>query len=121
MANVRVHALKGEGAARQVKPKYISRIHPNKAGFGTILIDKPRELVAVDRKGIVKIPNFFHSGDFDFPSAENGVARFLITSENVRGEVVPKCGYFDSATFRIFIPARYDQCQAFNPPRYTQV
>lgn len=106
--------FEGKGPARQLKPKYISRIIPNKAGFATIMIDRPRELVAVDQKGVVKIPNIVHSGDFDFPSAENGLGRFLITLGNGPAKVVSKCGYFDSATFQIVIPARYDECQAFN-------
>jgi hypothetical protein len=49
------------GTVRQVKPNYVSHLTLNKAGFATIMIDGPRELVAVDQKGVVRIPNIFHT------------------------------------------------------------
>lgn len=103
----------GSGAARHVKPKYVKNIVPNKAGFATLIIGNPRELVAVDGSGAIKIPNIFYTGDFDFSDAKQGLGRFQIAEVNLAGKAASKCGYFDVRNFKIVIPAIYDQCLAF--------
>ena len=105
--------FEGTGPARHVKRENIKKIIANKAGYATIMIDTPRELVAVDQSGAVRIPNIFHTGDFDFPNANRGLGRFQIITDNGRGETLSKCGYFDGVSFKIVIPATYDQCLAF--------
>jgi hypothetical protein len=97
--------FEAKGATRQVKPAYRAKLPLQKSGMAVLTISEPRELVAVDRKGVVVIPGIFHTGDFDYPSAEQGVGRF---------EAGGKCGYFSTATFHALVPAAYDQCQAFH-------
>lgn len=93
------------GAARQVKPQYRARLAVQESGMAIITIAEPREVVAVDRSGVVVIPGIFHTGDFDYPTAEQNVGRFAAAG---------KCGFFSTATFRSLVPAAYDQCQAFH-------
>lgn len=100
-----------EGGTRHVKPAHIKQIKGNAAGITTIMITDPPELVAVDRTGVVIIPHIVHTGDFDFPGASAGLARF----ENHPGKVNGKpaqCGYFDSSTFKVIIAPIYDHCMA---------
>lgn len=100
-----------DGATRRVKPAHIKQIKGNAAGVTTIMITDPPELVAVDRTGAVIIPHIVHAGDFDFPDASAGLARF----ENYRGNrngKAAKCGYFDSSTFKVIIAPIYDHCMA---------
>lgn len=106
--------FEGEGTARHVKPENAKKIVANTAGYATILISDPRELVAVDRTGAVRIPGIFHTGDFDFPSAEKKLGRFQITINSAEGKAISKCGYFHGSTFEIAIPAIYEQCLAFS-------
>lgn len=93
-----------EGQARRVKPQHAKNIVANQAGHAAIMISHPRELVVVDHRGVVTIPNILATGDFDYPNARDGLARFRSQA---------KCGYFDTRTLRITIPARYDDCQPF--------
>lgn len=103
----------GTGPARRVKSEHVKKIIANRAGYATIIIDSPHELVAVDRSGLVRIPNIYHTGDFDFPDANEGLGRFEVITNNDKGERLSKCGYFDGRSFKIIIPATYDQCLAF--------
>ena len=96
--------FENSGAARQVKPQYRSRLAVKKSGIAVMTIAEPHEVVAVDRQGVVVIPGIFHTGDFDYPTAVQGVGRFRAAG---------KCGYFNTATFRILVPAEYAQCQTF--------
>lgn len=89
---------------RQVKAEFRYRFAAQKADVAVIAIAEPRELVAVDRKGVVVVPGIVHAGDFDYPSAEQGVGRF---------QSAGKCGFF-SSTFGALVPAEFDQCQAFH-------
>jgi hypothetical protein len=100
-------------ASRRVKRPYIKHLRPNDQGYATVIISEPRELVAIDRDGKVVVPGIVHTGDFDFPTAHGGVGRF-ITRKNLPGNrTAPQCGYFDSASFRVVIPAEYDHCKPF--------
>jgi hypothetical protein len=105
--------FEGVEAVRRVKPEYTKKIMANQSGYATIMISNPRELVAVDRSGVVTIPNIFHTADFDFPSARAGLGRFQALTKNGKGESIAKCGYFDALTLQITIPATYDHCQPF--------
>lgn len=105
--------FEGAGSARHVKPENTKKIIANMAGFATIMIDETRELVAVDRSGAVRISNIFHTGDFDFPNANQGLGRFQKMADNGNGEARTKCGYFNGSNFTIAVPATYDQCLAF--------
>ena len=105
--------FEGTGLTRRVKPANKSKIVADRAGFATIVIDAPRELVAVDRSGAVRVPGIFHTGDFDFPYASEAIGRFQVITKDAKGEPNTKCGYFDSRNFKIVIPAIYDQCMAF--------
>lgn len=89
---------------RQLKPEHRSKLAFEKSGMAVIVIAEPREMVAVDRRGIVIVPGIFHTGDFDYPTAVQHVARFQATG---------KCGFFSSATFNVLVPAEFDQCRAF--------
>ncbi|HEY0588541.1 MAG TPA: WG repeat-containing protein [Pseudoduganella sp.] len=92
------------GDVLQVKPEYRHRVMPNASGFETILVAEPLELFAVNREGVVVVPGIAHTGDFDYPRAERGVGRFYSGG---------KCGYFQSKSFKIVVPAIYDACSAF--------
>ncbi len=89
---------------RQLKPEYRSRLALEKSGVALIVIAEPRELVAVNRSGAVIVPGIFHTGDFDYPTAEQGVGRFQATG---------KCGFFNSDTFNVLVAPEFDQCRAF--------
>jgi len=97
--------FENSGAMRQVKPQYRNRLAAKKSGITVITIAEPREVVAVDRQGVVVIPGIFHTGDFDYPTAVQGVGRFRL---------VGNCGYFNTTTFRTLVPAEYAQCQPFH-------
>lgn len=75
------------------------------------MITDPPELVAVDRTGVAIIPHIVHTGDFDFPRARAGLARFENHRGNANGKPA-KCGYFDSSTFKVIIAPIYDHCMA---------
>lgn len=99
---------------RTVRSEYAKNLKLNRQGIALITISQPRELLAVDRKGKVVIPGIRHSGDFDFPHASGGLGRFDTPSSNLSAGGAPKCGYFDSRTFKITVPAKFDQCEPFN-------
>jgi hypothetical protein len=98
---------------RRVKAAYIRNIVADKFGYATIVIAAPRELVAVNRRGVVVVPGIYHIGDFDYPDAEAGIGRYEVTVKNERGVSTAKCGYFRSPAFKIVIPATYDECHPF--------
>ena len=102
------------GAGRRVKPAQVKNIVVNKSGYAIILIDTPRELLVVDRRGVVTISNIYHTGDFDYPTARNNIGRFEVTLKNAVGQSTSKCGYFHTVKLKIVIPAIYDNCHAFN-------
>jgi hypothetical protein len=97
--------FKGQGATRQVKLEHLTRLKFDRSGHALIVIERPRELVAVDRQGLVVVPGIYHTGDFDYPNARAGLGRFRSGA---------KCGYFDSSNFQIRIPASFDECEAFD-------
>lgn len=99
------------GDMRQVKPRYLNRLAWNRHGFAVVLLDRTFELLAVDRRGVVVVPNIRHTGDFDYPDAQAGVGRY--------GTPDGKCGYFQAARFTIVVPARYDECTAFHAGKAT--
>ena len=102
-----------EAGKRTVKRQYRKRIDANAYGMAVITIAEPREMVAVNRFGIVVIPNIRHAGDFDYPSAEHGVGRFSVSVGGERGNATSKCGYFQAEQFEVVVPAQYDQCGPF--------
>lgn len=102
--------FQGKGGERKVKPRYLKRIAANRYGMAVITIAAPREMVAVDRSGVVVVPNIRHTGDFDYPTAEHGVGRFAVNDAGDDGHPVFKCGYFKAEQFSIVAPAQYDQC-----------
>jgi hypothetical protein len=79
----------------------------------TILIGEPRELVAVDRRGKIVIPDIRHTGDFDYPNAHLGIGRFSAVEKDASGNLAEQCGYFQAEQFRVIVPARFDHCQPF--------
>ncbi|WP_374584682.1 hypothetical protein [Pseudoduganella sp.] len=95
--------LETVGKVRQVKRQYLHRLALDKSGFAVIVIEAPREVVAVNRRGVVVVPGIAHTGDFDYPYAEQGVGRFSVGG---------KCGYFRAGSFRIVVPPLYDACLA---------
>lgn len=107
------HCFDKVAAGRQVRPEYRENIVLNAVGFAVILIGGTRELVAVDSEGIIRFPNIYHTGDFDYPTARYNLARFEATEKNDIDGTRLKCGYFDSRTFKIVIPPIYDHCRAF--------
>jgi hypothetical protein len=105
--------FEGKGDARRVKPAFIKNLRLNQYGMTTILITKPRELVAVNSNGKVVIPGIRHTGDFDYPNAHLGIGRFYPDSRTPSGKPAQKCGYFQADRFRVIVPARFDHCQPF--------
>lgn len=97
----------------KVAPSHLKNLVFNDVGIARVVISHPRELVAVDRKGVIVIPDIAHTGDFDYPDARHGLGRFRSVHVNDSGKAVSKCGYFDGASFKIVIPADYDHCEAF--------
>lgn len=92
---------------RQLKPQYLRKLAFEKSGKAVIVIDSwPREVAALDRRGRVVVPGIYHTSDFDYPYAPKGVARYADQSG--------KCGYFQSSSFTILVPAVYDHCIAFH-------
>ncbi len=89
------------GTERRVKQQYLRNIRSNKA---TIRIDGTFELLAVNRRGKVLVPHIWFAGDFDYPTAPGNVGRY--------GKGA--CGYFDTVTFKILVPAVYDHCTPFH-------
>ena len=107
--------FEGSGAARRVKAQYVRQITPKKAGVALISIEENMELVAVDRRGRIVIPGIFFTGDFDYPTASGNRGRFTTAWRADKGP--DKCGYFIQSTFKIIIPAVYDQCTPFHDGR----
>ena len=103
----------GQDAERFVRPEFVKNIFVNEAGVAIVEIDRPIELLAVDSQGKVKMPHIFQTGASDFPFAVRGLSRFLVTSTLADGSTASKCGYFDNISYKIAIPAIYDECLAF--------
>ncbi len=99
-----ISCFSGRGDARRVKPRYLGRLDWNAHGMATILVARPRELLAVDRTGRIAVPNIRHTGDFDYPDAEGGIGRFQAADG--------RCGYFAAGRFAIVIPATFNACKA---------
>jgi hypothetical protein len=78
-----------------------------------IVIERPRELVAVDEAGKVIIPGIRHTGDFDYPDPPEGLGRYDVADGDLKRGGKRHCGYFDVRTFKIVIPATYDYCERF--------
>lgn len=97
---------------RRVRPEYLHKVVTNKRGFTTVKISYTGELLAIDRRGVVIVPNIANMGDFDYPDAESGMARYYEVLGDRR--TAPwKCGYFDQKTMRIVVPAIYEACKPF--------
>lgn len=103
----------GKGDERKVKRQYLKRINANRHGMAVITIEDPREMVAVNRRGVVVVPNIRHTGDFDYPTADRGIGRFAVNVAGDDTHPVYKCGYFKAEQFRIVVPAQYEQCAPF--------
>ncbi|QBE64946.1 hypothetical protein [Pseudoduganella lutea] len=101
--------FEGEGKDRRIKPEYLDRVTWNRHGMATILVETPRELLAVNRQGQVVVPNIRHSGDFDFPNGNNDRGRFEIDD----GTGAMKCGYFVAERFDVIARPEYDHCQGY--------
>ena len=103
------------GAERRVKPQYVRNIRVKKNGIATIRLDETLELLAVDRRGVVVIPGIYFTGDFDYPAAPGNVGRSGYTRRDAQGKYLSStCGYFNTVTFKVLIPAVYDDCIAFH-------
>lgn len=96
-----------DGESRKVQPRYLKRLRWNRHGIALVSFSDRFELLAVNRKGEVVVPNIRHTGDFDYPDAEGGVGRFGTPDGS-------KCGYFHAPRFTVVVPARYDHCTAFH-------
>lgn len=96
---------------RLVRPQFVKNIRLNKHGVALIMIEHPRELVAVNVVGKVVIPGIRHTGDFDYPAPPEGLGRYDAPAKDGGGR---RCGYFDVRTFHIVVPAAYDYCERFD-------
>ena len=103
----------GKSGERRVLPQYVKNIKLNQHGVALIVIEGPRELVAVDGDGKVVIPGIRHTGDFDYPSPPEGLGRYDVPASDGRNGGKRQCGYFDVRTFRIVVPAAFDYCESF--------
>lgn len=104
--------FEGKDPVRRVRAKYLKNMGLDKQGVATIRIGSPYELLAVNRRGLVIVPNIYHTGDFDYPDAENGLGRFAVKVKNQAGKPVSKCGYFRAPAFNVVVPAVYDNCRS---------
>lgn len=102
-----------KGDTRHVKRAFIDRLQFNKEGVTTIMITEPRELVAINRQGEVIVSGIRYTGDFDYPSAENGIGRFYAITRDAADQPKEKCGYFKGQSFGIVVPAQFDSCDPF--------
>lgn len=93
------------GATRKVKGRFVNRL---RSAPTTILISETRELLAVDARGRVILPNIVYTGDFDRPNPD-GIGRYSTVTKTGRR----RCGYFREKTFDIIVAAQFDQCTAF--------
>lgn len=104
----------GQSGERQVRPQYVKNIKLNRHGVALIVIERPRELVAVNAAGKVLIPGIRHTGDFDYPDPPEGLGRYDVPAKDRRDGGKRHCGYFDVRTFKIVVPAAYDYCERFD-------
>lgn len=104
----------GQSGERQVRPQYVKNIKLNRQGVALIMIERPRELVAVNAAGKVVIPGIRHVGDFDYSTAPENLGRYDVPVNRGRDRGKQKCGYFDSRNFKIVVPAVYDYCEHFD-------
>lgn len=102
-----------KGGIRQIKAAFRNKLNVNRNGMTTIMITRPRELVAVDRRGRVVVPGIYHTGEFDYPNAENGIGRFEVVFNDRKKAPRRQCGYFKDADFKVVVPARFDACHPF--------
>lgn len=98
---------------RQVRAEHLRKLKHNRQGVALIMIVEPRELVAVDRAGKVTIPGIRHTGDFDYPTAREGLGRYDVRLSGSDRESMQKCGYFATRTMRVAIPATFAHCGHF--------
>ncbi|MCB9497503.1 MAG: WG repeat-containing protein [Fibrobacteria bacterium] len=94
---------------RRVKKAHRKRLQFDRNGYETLRIKFPVELVAVNRQGMVVVPNIYFWSDFDYPNDQGGISRFSAPSDSGRS----KCGYFIDSTFTVIVPAAYDNCTTF--------
>ena len=106
-----VSAQTGE---RQVRPQYVKNIKLNRHGVALIMIQRQRELVAVNAAGKVVIPGIRHTGDFDYPTAPEDLGRYDAPASDRKGGSKRQCGYFNVRTYKIVVPAVYDYCARFD-------
>lgn len=100
----------------QVKKKHLRKLHFSKNDFVTIKISDILRYVAVNRKGLVVIPEIHWWGVRDYPNSPSGISRFYapeITSKS-DSTFIFKCGYFKVSNFSIIVPAIYEHCTAFS-------
>ncbi|MBK9577937.1 MAG: hypothetical protein IPO40_12755 [Fibrobacteres bacterium] len=97
------------GGQRQVKKAYRRNLRVDRSGFATLTIKSPRELVAVDRRGVVVVSGIYFWGDFDHPNPDGGISRFSVPADSGKR----KCGYFNDTTFAVVVPAIWDNCTSF--------
>lgn len=98
------------GAERKVKGQFVSKLRSN-GGVIKILISETRELLAVDSRGHVILPNIVYTGDFDLPNPD-GVGRFVSVT-SLKAGTKGQCGYFREKNFKIIVAPRFDYCEAF--------
>lgn len=98
---------------RRVKQEFVGNLKFNRNGIATVLIDKKNELVAVNRRGEIVVPNIRHTGDFDYPDAPSRIGRYEVEQLDHDGKVKAKCGYFSMDSYEIILPAQFDHCQSF--------
>jgi len=106
--------VEGQSGERLVRSQYVKNIKLNRHGVALIMIERPRELVAVNAAGKVVIPGIRHTGDFDYPAPPEGLGRYDVPANDRRNSGKRRCGYFDVSTFRIVLPAAYDYCERFD-------
>jgi hypothetical protein len=105
-----------QGDTLRVKPRYLRKLRVNRAGVTLIVVSMPMDplnLMAVGRDGTIVIPNIRHLGDVDFPNPD-GIGRFDVVVRDAAGTPVPRCGFYDQATYRIIVAPTYAHCAAFH-------
>lgn len=98
---------------QKIKKGYIKNIRANRFGRSAIWLEDRLELIIVDNFGNIVVPNVFHAGDFDKLGEGHRLIRFSVPDTGFKEMQKGRCGYIDSSTLGIVVPASFDQCGSY--------
>lgn len=101
------HKIKQNANSTKIKPN-------NKATTRSLIeLNDGIELAVIDHTREIVVPNVFRAGDFDIGSDGHRLIRFRVPESGFKNMKKGKCGYIDSITLNIMVPATYDECSPF--------